>query len=62
MKRFKVEKWIAPSRRITKFCIRFEVYTAMKMLMLVFWVVMPCGLVDRCKRFGRTYCLHLQGW
>jgi hypothetical protein len=33
---------------------RFEVLTAMKMLMLVLWVVMLCGLV------GTTVCLHLQ--
>jgi hypothetical protein len=30
--------------------------------MLVFWVVIPCGLVGRYKRFGGAYCLHLQGW
>jgi hypothetical protein len=32
-----------------------------KMSMLFFWVVTPCGLVGRYKRFGGTYCLHLQG-
>jgi hypothetical protein len=31
----------------------FEVLTAVKMSVLVFWVVMPCGLVGK-------YCLHLQ--
>jgi hypothetical protein len=25
------------------------------MSMLVFWVVTPCGLVDRYQRFGETY-------
>jgi hypothetical protein len=30
-----------------------------KMSVLVFWVVMPCGLVGRYKHFGRKYCLHL---
>jgi hypothetical protein len=24
-------------------------------------VVTPCGLVGRYRRFGGTYCLHLQG-
>jgi hypothetical protein len=33
----------------------------MKMLTVVFWVVTPCGLAGRYKRFGDTYCLHLQG-
>jgi hypothetical protein len=27
--------------------MRFEVLTTAKMSVLVFWVVMPCGLVDR---------------
>jgi hypothetical protein len=39
--------------------MRFEVLTAVKMSMLVFWVVMPCGLVGKYQRFGGTYCLHL---
>jgi hypothetical protein len=30
---------------------RFEVLTAVKMSMLVFWVVTPCGLVDSRKFF-----------
>jgi hypothetical protein len=30
--------------------------------MLVFWVVMPCSLVSRYQRFGRTYCPHLQNF
>jgi hypothetical protein len=25
------------------------------------WVVTPCGLTGRYKRFGGIYCLHLQG-
>jgi hypothetical protein len=25
-----------------------------------FWVVMPCGLVSRYRRFGATYSLYLQ--
>jgi hypothetical protein len=36
----------------------FEVLTALKILMLVFWVVMPCGLVGRHQRFGGACCLH----
>jgi hypothetical protein len=32
------------------------------MSLLLFWVVMPCGLVARYKCFGETYCLHHQGW
>lgn len=26
----------------------------------VFWVVMSCSLLEKCPRFGRTYCLLLQ--
>jgi hypothetical protein len=36
---------------------RFEVLTAVKMSMLIFWVVPPCGLVNRYLHFGGTYCL-----
>jgi hypothetical protein len=43
-------------------CMRFEVLTAVKMLMAVFWVVSPCGPVGRNQCFGRTYCLFLQLW
>jgi hypothetical protein len=32
--------------------MRFETLTAVKMSILVFWVVTPCGLVDRYQRFG----------
>jgi hypothetical protein len=42
--------------------MRFEVLTAVKMSMLLFWIVTPCGLVGRYQGFGGTYCFHLQGW
>jgi hypothetical protein len=29
------------------------------MSVLDFWVVTPCGLVDRYQHFGGIYCLHL---
>jgi uncharacterized membrane protein len=37
------------SERVKQYeiCKRFEVLTAMRMLMLVFWVVTLCGLVGR---------------
>jgi hypothetical protein len=38
-----------------------EVPSALKKSMLVFWVARPCGIVGRYRRFGETYCLHLQG-
>jgi hypothetical protein len=41
--------------------MRFEVVTAVKMLMLVFWVVTPYGLVDKYQCFGGTYVFLLQG-
>jgi hypothetical protein len=42
---------------------RFEVFTAMRMMMMMmfFCVLAPCRLVGRFQRFGETYCLHLQG-
>jgi hypothetical protein len=41
-------------------CVRFKVFTALKMMF--FWVLAPCRLIGRCRPFGETYCLHLQGW
>jgi hypothetical protein len=41
--------------------MRFEVLTAVKMSMLVLWVVTPFRLAGRYRRFGETYCLHLKG-
>jgi hypothetical protein len=40
--------------------MRFEVFTAVKMLMMVYWVATTCGLENRYQRFGATYCLRLQ--
>jgi hypothetical protein len=40
---------------------RFEVLTAVRMTMLLFWVVSPCRLVSRYQHFEETYCLYLQG-
>jgi hypothetical protein len=39
----------------------FDVLTAVKMSMLLFYVVTLYGLVGRYQNFGETYCLHLQG-
>jgi hypothetical protein len=42
--------------------VKFEVLTPVKMSMLVFGVVTPCGLTGRSRYqcFGGTYCFHLQ--
>lgn len=42
-------------------CMKFQVHTAVKISIIVFWVVMSCGLVDGYQRLGGTYPLHLQG-
>jgi hypothetical protein len=36
----------------------YEVFTALKMSMLVFCVVTTCGLVHKYHSFGGIYCLH----
>jgi hypothetical protein len=41
-------------------CMRFQVVTAVKMSISVFWIVTPGGLVGKYQLFGGTYCLHLQ--
>jgi hypothetical protein len=40
--------------------VTFEILTAVKIPMMVFWAMMPCGPVGGYQRFGGTYCLHLQ--
>jgi hypothetical protein len=45
---------------IIQYSIRFEVLTAVKMSILVFWLATPSELVGRYQRFGEIYCLHLQ--
>jgi hypothetical protein len=44
-----------------RYCMRTEVLTAVKLSVLVVWVVTPCGLVGRYQCFGGTYCFRLQG-
>jgi hypothetical protein len=39
--------------------VRYEILTALKISMMLFWVVTPCGIVSRSQNFGGTYCLHL---
>jgi hypothetical protein len=41
--------------------VRFEVFTAVTMKNTVFWGVAPCRCSGLNRRFGGTYCLHLQG-
>lgn len=40
-------------------CDFFEILTEMRVSMLIFWVVIPCGPVRGYQRFGENYCLHL---
>jgi hypothetical protein len=35
-----------------------EVFTAMRMTIMFFWVLASCTLVCRCQRFGETYWRH----
>jgi hypothetical protein len=37
--------------------VRFEVLTAVKMV-IFFWAVVQCGLVGGHQRFGKTHCLQ----
>jgi hypothetical protein len=39
--------------------IALMVLTAVKMSIVIFWVIMPCGLVDGYQRFRGTYRLRL---
>jgi len=39
---------------------RFDVFTAMKIKIVVFHIVAPCSDVVGYQRFGGSRCLHLQ--
>jgi hypothetical protein len=41
------------------FNAKFDVFTAMKMQVAVFWVVTPCSVVVGYRRFRRPYCLSI---
>jgi hypothetical protein len=38
--------------------MRFQVLTAKRMKMTVFWVLAPCSLIEIDRRFRGAYCLH----
>jgi hypothetical protein len=38
--------------QIKRICVRFEIYTAVTILIMFFWVKSPCGFVGRSRRFG----------
>jgi hypothetical protein len=40
--------------------MKSEVLTAVKMSLLVFWVVTPCGLAGRYQRFEGSYSLKME--
>jgi hypothetical protein len=40
--------------------VRFEVSTAVTMMIIIFWEMTPCGSYKN-RRFGGSYSLHLQG-
>jgi hypothetical protein len=42
--------------------VAFEVLSAASMKMAVFWVVVPCSLIEVYRRFRGTCCLHHQRW
>jgi len=42
--------------------MRSKVLTAMKMSVLIFWVVTPYGFVGKYQLYEGTYCFHLHGW
>jgi hypothetical protein len=45
----------------TELYVGFEVFTAVVMKNIIFWDMMPCSPSNFNRRFGGTYCLHIQG-
>jgi hypothetical protein len=55
---------VSPPNYVFPFCtiqvVRFEVFTAVRMMMILFICALaPCRLVGRWQCFGETYCLHI---
>jgi hypothetical protein len=40
----------------------FMVRTFQWMILVLSWVLTPCGLIGWCQHFRETCCFHLQGW
>jgi hypothetical protein len=40
----------------------FKIFMVAMVLMMFFWVKMPCGLAGKSQRFGEACCLHLQAF
>jgi hypothetical protein len=40
---------------------RFEVFMALMIEFMVFWVVAPCSVVVGCQRFQGSFCHHFHG-
>jgi hypothetical protein len=53
---------LGPSGKQFKQTMISVIFTAVQMLLQVLWVVTPCEIVGRYKRFRETYCLHIQNW
>jgi hypothetical protein len=45
---------------INYFHVRFEVSTAVTMMIIIFWEMIPCGSYKN-RRLGGSYRIHLQG-
>jgi hypothetical protein len=39
--------------------LRFDVFTALKICVIVLWIMTPCSMVGGYQRFGGAYCLQL---
>jgi hypothetical protein len=56
-----VHQLLKGTKTQTTYIERFKVFTTVKILVEVFWVVTPCSVVVGYQRFGGPFCLHLQG-
>jgi hypothetical protein len=53
--------WIQMFAVTTLLNIRFEVFKAAVLQIVVFWVVASCSIAGEYGHLGGTSCLHLQG-
>jgi hypothetical protein len=44
------------------YCMIFDVFKAVSVMVPVLWNVAPCNLVDMYQHFGGKSCIKHEGW
>jgi hypothetical protein len=53
--RLGIRRYARESQQILDVTLKIDIFIAVRMAMVVFWVAMHCGLLGRYQRLGGTY-------